>query len=60
MLGHVDVSTTMNIYVDAMNDMKKKEMAAYSKYITKPEDVDNMTVADLNRITMMKMGFINP
>ncbi|MFR1990631.1 MAG: hypothetical protein ACLS3C_11495 [Oscillospiraceae bacterium] len=40
--------------------MKKKEMAAYSKYITKPEDVDNMTVADLNRITMMKMGFINP
>lgn len=60
MLGHVDVSTTMNIYVDAMNDMKKKEMAAYSKYITKPEDVDNMTVADLNRVTMMKMGFINP
>ena len=56
-LGHVDISTTMNIYVDAMDELKQKEIA---KYITKPEDVDNMTVQDLNRITMMKMGFINP
>ena len=54
-LGHVDISTTMNIYVDAMDEMKQKEIA---KYITKPEDVDNMTIQDLNRITMMKMGFI--
>ena len=43
-LGHVDISTTMNIYVDAMNDLKKKEIAAYSKYITKPEDVDNLAL----------------
>lgn len=56
-LGHVDISTTMNIYVDAMDEMKQKEIA---KYITKPEDVDNMTIQDLNRITMMKMGFVNP
>ena len=56
-LGHVDISTTMNIYVDAMNDLKKKEIAAYSKYITKPEDVDNLTQQDLNMITMRKMGF---
>ena len=56
-LGHVDISTTMNIYVDAMDELKQKEIA---KYITKPEDVDNMTVQDLNRISMMKMGFINP
>lgn len=47
----------MNIYVDAMDEMKQKEIA---KYITKPEDVDNMTIQDLNRITMMKMGFVNP
>jgi integrase len=56
-LGHVDISTTMNIYVDAMNDLKKKEIAAYSKYITKPEDVDDLTQQDLNMITMRKMGF---
>lgn len=56
-LGHVDISTTMNIYVDAMDEMKQKEIA---KYITKPEEVDNMTIQDLNRITMMKMGFVNP
>lgn len=56
-LGHVDISTTMNIYVDAMDEMKQKEIA---KYITKPEDVDNMTIQDLNRITMMKKGFVNP
>jgi len=43
--------------VDAMDEMKQKEIA---KYITKPEDVDNMTIQDLNRITMMKMGFVNP
>lgn len=47
----------MNIYVDAMDEMKQKEIA---KYITKPEDVDNMTIQDLNRITMMKKGFVNP
>jgi integrase len=29
-LGHVDVSTTMNIYVDAMDDLKKEEMAKYA------------------------------
>ena len=40
-----------------IRDLKKKEIAAYSKYITKPEDVDNLTQQDLNMITMKKMGF---
>ena len=56
-MKYYDISTTMNIYVDAMNDLKKKEMAAYSSFITKPENVDNLTQQDLNMITMRKMGF---
>lgn len=32
-LGHVDVSTTMNIYVDVMKETKKKEIAAFSSYM---------------------------
>lgn len=33
-LGHSDVSTTMNIYVDVTNALKKKEIAAFGDYIT--------------------------
>ena len=33
-LGHADVSTTMNIYVDVTNALKKKEIAAFGDYIT--------------------------
>lgn len=32
-LGHVDVSTTMNIYVDVMKETKKKEMEAFGSYM---------------------------
>lgn len=32
-LGHADVSTTMNIYVDVTNAMKKKEIAAFGDYM---------------------------
>ena len=32
-LGHVDVSTTMNIYVDVMNDTKKSELASFDGYM---------------------------
>lgn len=48
-LGHVDVSTTMNIYVDAMNDVKKKEMAAFSsrKSNDKPK---GMSLQELSQI----------
>lgn len=32
-LGHTDVSTTMNIYVDVMKETKKKELAAFDDYM---------------------------
>ena len=48
-LGHVDVSTTMNIYVDAMKDMKKKEMSAFSarKGVSEQKSI---TMEELSRI----------
>lgn len=33
-LGHSDISTTMNIYVDVTNALKKKEIAAFGDYMT--------------------------
>ena len=48
-LGHVDVSTTMNIYVDAMKDMKKKEMSAFSARNGAGEQ-KSMTMEELSRI----------
>ena len=33
-LGHADISTTMNIYVDVTNALKKKEIATFGDYIT--------------------------
>ena len=32
-LGHVDVYTTMDIYVDVMNDTKKRELASFDGYM---------------------------
>lgn len=32
-LGHCDISTTMDIYVDVMNDTKKKELANFDGYM---------------------------
>lgn len=32
-LGHVDISTTMNIYIDVTNDLKKEEMLTYAKFV---------------------------
>lgn len=32
-LGHVDISTTMDIYVDVMNDTKKRELANFDGYM---------------------------
>ncbi|GAB6160079.1 hypothetical protein JCM13267_06990 [Howardella ureilytica] len=33
-LGRADVSTTMNIYVDVTDALKKKELTAYDDYMT--------------------------
>ncbi|MBD9116498.1 MAG: recombinase XerD [Clostridiales bacterium] len=33
-LGHADVSTTMNIYVDVTDALKKKEITAFGDYMT--------------------------
>ena len=33
-LGHADVSTTMNIYVDVTDALKKKEITAFDDYMT--------------------------
>lgn len=63
-LGHCDISTTMNIYVDVTNDLKQKEIEAYRQYISKPEDVENMTREELLEImrhnTKLEMGFVKP
>ena len=32
-LGHVDVATTMDIYVDVMNETKKRELASFDGYM---------------------------
>ena len=32
-LGHADIQTTMNIYIDVTKDLKKKEIAAFGLYI---------------------------
>lgn len=32
-LGHVDISTTMDIYVDVMSETKKKELASFDGYM---------------------------
>ena len=45
----MDVSTTMNIYVDAMKDMKKKEMSAFSARNGASEQ-KSMTMEELSRI----------
>ena len=32
-LGHADVTTTLQIYVTVSNEMKKREILTYSNYI---------------------------
>ncbi len=34
-LGHVDISTTMDIYVDVMNETKQRELANFNGYMEK-------------------------
>lgn len=33
-LGHADIQTTMNIYVDVTSDMKKQQMAVFEQFIS--------------------------
>ena len=34
-LGHSDISTTLDIYTDATSDFKKKEMLSFEEFINK-------------------------
>lgn len=34
-LGHADIGTTMNIYADATEDMKVREIGAFDEYMAK-------------------------
>lgn len=36
-LGHADISTTMNIYADATKDLKEQELKAFEDYLRKQE-----------------------
>lgn len=36
-LGHADVKTTMNIYVDVTKEMKKKEIASFGSFMASAE-----------------------
>ena len=36
-LGHADISTTMNIYADAIKDLKEQELMAFEDYLRKKE-----------------------
>jgi integrase len=38
-LGHADIQTTMNIYVDVTNELKQKEIASFSTYLNKEINV---------------------
>ena len=40
-LGHADITTTMNIYVDVTNELKKKEMETYTSYLAGPTPSQN-------------------
>ena len=37
-LGHADISTTMDIYVDVMDELKKREIASFDSYMAKSRE----------------------
>lgn len=45
-LGHADIGTTMNIYIDATNELKQKEIMAFSEYLNKLEEDSNTPQKD--------------
>lgn len=47
-LGHADISTTMDIYVDVMDELKKREIASFDSYMAKSrETILNMGLQTL-------------
>lgn len=40
LLGHADISTTMNIYADATEEYKKKEMETFRQFLKKTMEQD--------------------
>lgn len=36
-LGHADISTTMNIYADVTRDLKEREFGVLNEYLQKQE-----------------------
>ena len=47
-LGHADISTTMNIYTDATKELKERELSSYSAYLEqyakKEKEPDDMVI----------------
>lgn len=47
-LGHADISTTMNIYTDATKELKERELSSYSEYLArcaeKEKEPDDMMI----------------
>ena len=47
-LGHADISTTMNIYTDATKELKERELSSYSAYLEqyakKEKESDDMVI----------------
>ncbi|NCC07956.1 MAG: hypothetical protein EOM30_07925 [Clostridia bacterium] len=63
-LGHADVSTTMNIYVDVTNDLKKKELNSFSEYLNnnltnKPEiTTEQLNTAIANAVQQVRTNLL--
>ena len=41
-MGHADIKTTMNIYVEVTNELKEREFEKYEKYI---ESMNNIRLS---------------
>ncbi len=39
-MGHSDITTTLDIYTDATSDFKKKEMLSFEEFINKKDTED--------------------
>ncbi len=52
-LGHFDISTTMNIYADATKDLKDKEFAAFSDYMEKVSNNQEQKTDEEDKESMM-------
>lgn len=46
LLGHADIGTTMNIYADATEEYKKKEMETFRQFLKKTMEQDKTDERD--------------